>query len=1360
MQSDNSRPADNGHYIVAIGASAGGLEAIHDFFDNMPPVGNLSFVIVQHLSPDYKSLLVELIAKHTHMQVLEAVHDALVLPACVYVIPNDKLLTIRDGRLQLGNKSVEKAPNTAIDTFFKSLAEDQGGKSIAIVLSGTGTDGSRGIAAIHERDGLVIVQDPLTAKFDGMPNSAIATGVGDFILAPELMPDELFTYIAERPERIAKEGKPDESSLPEVLELIKHNCGHDFHNYKTATILRRISKRMGLLGYTHFKEYIAYLRSSPEECTFLGKEFLIGVTKFFRDTAAFEILRKDVLLPLIHARSAGDTLKVWVTACSTGEEAYSIAILVDELLQQQGKELEVKVFASDIDGDAIETASRGIYSSASIIELGDERAAKYFSRDGSGYLVNPRIRKQIVFARHNVLKDPPFIKNDLVTCRNMLIYMNSMLQAKVLATLQFSLNTGGALFLGPSEVPLTSKDGFADINNKWKIFKKISDTNRYKAEIFPSVQEHRAERAAKTMSPKGGEAVTDLGEEFKAVLTEKFGFTAVYIDRNFDIKDAVGDFRRYLSLPDKIVALNILKMVEQELALALNAAVRKCLKEGKEVSLNHVRLRGAEEKSVNLFVRPSTREGLVMIIMGEVANFSPSRSTVEKLHSDSPEHLQAVLELEEELKETRFNLQMAVESVETANEELQSSNEELLSSNEELQSSNEELQSLNEELHTLNTEHQLRIKELLELNEDLDNYFRSTEIAQLFIDGDLRIRKFNPVAVKMINVIEGDIGRPLAHISTNLEYKEIIADLQTVISTQKVIEKEVVMTNGTVNLMRILPYLRMDKKVDGAVITFIDVTNLKELNTIIKTVFNATLAAVMAFKSVRDSKSAIVDFEFTAANESADKLIQMKGGQYAGKSLKEVFPQLLKKGFFEKCTRVTDSGTPMHFEMQLEYKETTGWYDVIITQLLDGVVVSLTSINEKKKAEEKFRNNYQELLKTKESYRSLNLALETKIRERTFELTQSEERFRLISNATSDAIWDRDIVNDGIWWSESFYKWFGYEETEETRSGRFWKALIHPEDLKKAEAAFNTSIQEGSDLHIEYRLRNKGGQYIPVLDRGKVLNDEHGISYRLVGAITDLSFKEIKYQNEVLKASNTELEDLTATLLKTNEELEESNSELYQFASIASHDLKEPVRKIAIFSSLLKNRYGNELSADAHSYIDKILTSTSRMGNLIHDLLSFTKLSVSNSFEKVDLNVILGEVLTDLELLIEDKKAIIEVGDLPQADIIPGHMRQVFQNIISNALKFSKAGEQPQIKIRSVLVGEANFHSAPDEEGRYCKITIEDRGIGFDNDYAEKIFTIFQRLHTREQYDGTGIGLAIARKVITRHHGKIMAEGR
>ncbi|MCW3074762.1 MAG: hypothetical protein JWP69_1831 [Flaviaesturariibacter sp.] len=1109
-------------YIVAIGASAGGLEAIHEFFDNMPSDGNFAFVIIQHLSSDYKSLLVELLAKHTKMNVVEAGHETVLERGSVYVIPNDKLLKIKDGKLQLSTKNFERSPNTAIDTFLKSLASDQGAKAIAVILSGTGTDGTRGIEAIQGAGGMVIVQEPASAKFDGMPNSAISAGYADFILSPEQMPDEIVEYVRETPSRQKLDSRPDEGALPEVMKLIERHCGYDFHNYKSPTLVRRIIRRMNQLGKKKFSEYFDLLRENGEECKLLGKDFLIGVTKFFRDSAAFEIFAKEVLPDVVRGKEEGDVIKVWATACSTGQEAYTIAILINEQLRRVKKTLDLKIFATDLDLEAVEFASKGSYPPASVADMDPDILNRYFEKNGNSYTIIPQVRKQIVFARHNIISDPPFIKNDIVSCRNMLIYMNNILQRKVFSTLSYSLNTGGFLFLGPSETPASISGSLSEISGKWKLYRKVSNEKLYQPhyDTSYSLRNSREIRASKENA-----MAKDLAEDFKAVLTEEFKYAGIYIDSNFDIKEAVGDFRHYLSLPQKIVNLNILKMVDNELGMALNAALRKMAKERKKVTLNHVKLKsGNTERYVNVYVKPPVaKEGLILVVFGEGAEVSLAKTVHEALPVVSGTEASVyIAELEEELKETRNNLQMAVESLETTNEELQSSNEELLSANEELQSSNEELQSLNEELHTLNTEHQLRIKELVELNDDLNNYFRSTEIGQVFVDRDLRIRKFNPAAVRLVNLIENDIGRPIEHISTNLKNENLTDDIRSVVRKETVVEKEVELDNGFVILMRILPYVRQSSEVDGVVITFFDITAIKELNHIIKGVFNTSVSAIMAFRSVRDEDKKLVDFTWSAGNSQADKFLGKSNHEYINKSLQKTYPMLVSNGLLEKYIAVVEEEKPLHIETTFIQSGHQIWYELEAQKMPEGFVLTLTDINEKKAAEEKLRKNYQELMQTKENLKALNTSLEEKVSLRTAELGASEERFRLIAAAASDIVWDWNLANNEIWWSDSFYK-LGYaKRNAESATSAFWMEHIHPDDKEKVVKELHDAINANRIWTGKFRQQKEDGTYATVLGKGSVIADSFGVPYRMVGALTDITTAEQAAQELLQK--NAEME--------------------------------------------------------------------------------------------------------------------------------------------------------------------------------------------------------------------------------------------
>ncbi|MGZ5247134.1 MAG: chemotaxis protein CheB, partial [Flavitalea sp.] len=1319
--------SNNEHFYVAIGASAGGLEAIHDFFDHMPDAANLSFVVVQHLSSDYKSLLVELVSKHTHMKVYEANHNMVVAKGCVYIIPNDKIMTIAEGRIVLAEKGNIKGPNTAIDSFFISLAQDRKQKSIAIILSGTGSDGTRGIEAIKESGGLVIVQEPDTAKFNGMPNSAIASGLADYVLSPENIPGIIFQHIKQKPIEILGKGGANEAHLSEIYKLIFQQTGLDFHYYKTPTIIRRIAKRMGSLNIAELTQYVEYLGNNPEECKNLSKDFLIGVTKFFRDDYVFDAIKKVIIPKVIATKAEGEILKVWIAACSSGEEVYSIAMLLEEYMEKKKLQLDLKIFATDIDTEAISKASKGSYPYTIKNDIPADLLQKYFIQEGKRFVVGPRLRKRIVFARHNIIKDPPFIKNDMVFCRNMLIYMNSILQKKILNTFYFALNDKAFLVLGTSETVASMKSSFDEIDPKAKIYQKNSYSNpQIQANIPSPVDSTRYSKIDLPIKKKEVlQKSTVLIEGFKDVMAEDHGYAAVMIDKNYEIKEATGDFRRFLRLPDKM-NLHLLKMVSPDLSAALNSMIRKSWKENIKVVHKSVREKiGEESRFISATIKPIGEPGieqLTLIVLGECKNemIQYVEPTADHTNHSNQEY---IFDLESELKETRINLQMAIEGLETANEELQSSNEELLSANEELQSSNEELQSLNEELHTLNTEHQLKIRELVELNDDLNNYFKSVEIGQVFLDNNLNIRKFNPAAVNLINLIDSDIGRPISHISNNIRHDGLHKDLKEVMNTGKQVEQEVQLTNGRIMLMKVLPYIRQDRQRDGIVITFVDVSAMKALNNIITGVFNASPNAILAM-NVEDENWKII-----ANNDAAKKLMNDRGEPFFIQD-ERVMKHILK---------VFRQGETIKEEVHLQNSNLKEWYDLMVVKMENIVVLSLTDITDKKESEEKLKKNYNELLSLKNNLKKLNSELEVKVKERTRELTDSEERFRMVAIATNDVIWDWNLMDNSLWLSENYRKKFGYDQAKDSVSRDAWFEKVHPDDRNKVQESIWESINKNEiQWSAEYRFLLGKGTYADILDRGYILQDEYGTPFRMIGSmldITDLndarkiaessrqdkyflaqsmplilwtanpegsvdfindyfasysnldikdalgtgwqrvihhedlarlfvSWKkaiqlesdfdielrmsncEGEYQWHLLrvKARNNKagklmqwvgtgtnihdqkhtatileqkVKDRTMELERINDELESSNIELQQFAFMASHDLKEPLRKIIMFGNMIRDKIHAEHKEGV--YMEKIIASSMRMNALVEDLLSFSRISISALSNKLAL---------------------------------------------------------------------------------------------------------------------------------------------
>ncbi|MGN6177680.1 MAG: chemotaxis protein CheB, partial [Mucilaginibacter sp.] len=1108
-------------YIVAIGASAGGLEAIHEFFDHMPASSSFSFVVIQHLSSDYKSLLVELVSKHTHMKVFEAENNMALHPDCVYIIPNNKLMTVKHGKVRLADKTENKAPNTAVDTFLLSLAEDKKDKAIAIILSGTGSDGTKGIEAVKKNGGMVIVQEPASAKFDGMPNNAITSGNADFILSPARMHEELFKYVDEEPIKLLDNGKIDDSQLDKIFKLVHAQSGNDFHLYKTPTIIRRIGRRLNEVGAKTLDDYVKYIEGNAEEVKILGKDFLIGVTKFFRDKQAFDCLADKVLPDIIAGKANDDLLKIWVCACSTGEEAYSIAVLVNECIEKAGKRLDVKIFATDIDEASIEIASRNQYPLQIAKEVPPAYLKKYFAKEGTHYSLMPVIRKQIVFAKHDVIKSPPFIKNDLVTCRNMLIYMNSLLQTKVLSTFHFSLNQGGYLFLGSSETAGPIKEGLVEINGKWKIYKK-SGYITFSLHNSYHVNNRAGAANGKSAPVKDIPPISTLERDFNDFMVEEAGYVGIYIDKSYIIQEAIGNFRQFLALPEKKIELNLLRMVPRGVSVVLNTAIRKAWKENKVTQLKRIRIKkNDQEVYLNVFIKPPARESgknFTLVVLSEsVVEILSEKEDV--LLSSLPDEQQNeyIFELEAELNETRNNLQMAVEEMETTNEELQSSNEELLSANEELQSSNEELQSLNEELHTLNTEHQVKIRELVELNDDLDNYFRSIDVGLIFLDANLVIRKFNHAAIDTVNLIDADIGRSIEQITNNFKDQNLVNEIRAVILNNKVIEKETILKNNKRVLIRIMPYVRRDKKIDGVIISFVDITLVTELNNIIMGVFNASISAVLAFASIRNREGQIIDFKCIAFNSQALVMLRKNDESLTDSFLLKQLPEIADGNLFNRYVQVAQNGTILQTEITIGKD---AWYQVVAVKMDDGFAVTFTDITDRKQADQKLKKNYNDLISTREMLKQLNNELEDKIRERTQELAQNNERFSLILKASNDTIWDWDLVNNQMWRSDNFTAMFGYHLSDETKDINFWFKKVHPADKERVTQSVYDAINNGKkQWSAEYRFQKADGSYATILDRGSIQHDDFGTPFRMVGSIVDIT-RLIEAEKKVSASEN------------------------------------------------------------------------------------------------------------------------------------------------------------------------------------------------------------------------------------------------
>ena len=886
--------AGSGLRVVGIGASAGGLEALEKLFENMPPDSGLAFVVVQHLSPDYKSLMVELLSKMTLMSVHRIVDGIGLEPDSIYLIPPRKNLKILNDRLYLEEMEPDSVVHLPIDYFFRSLAENKRDKAIGIVLSGTGSDGMRGVRAIKENDGMVMAQDPVTAKFDGMPQSAISTGLVDYILPPEEMPRELIGFV--RYPGLKKVSSPtrssDEDDLSRILDQVKEHSKVDFAFYRPSTIVRRIERRMQVNQLESMQDYLQYLSGSERENNLLYKELLIGVTKFFRDREAYEIVRKNIVPTLLDMKYlSGEEIRIWVAGCSTGEEPYSIAMMFHEEMEDAQKSLPVKIFATDIDRGALEFAGEGVYPESIALDVNPERLQRFFIKSGDNYRIDRQIREMVVFASHNLINDPPFTRMDLVSCRNLLIYLQPVLQRRVLSNFAFSLNSKGFLVLGSSETVGDLVDHFSSIDNKWKIYRHRGGPKPhldYPATLSNRLTSHISGSPGIELNP-GASRQDRIFEQIYNQLIEGYGLRCIVVNEQGVLLYTFGDVSDLLNFRVGAANLQIQNLIRSELSIALGTALHRFRKEAKEIVYSGIPLdQSGESRKVNIRIRPSSvrkDNSRLIFVFIEESNATTAIGTNFTSGTIDSQTQERIVDLERELGYSRENLQSTVEELETSNEELQATNEELLASNEELQSTNEELHSVNEELHTVNTEYQGKIQELIELGNDLDNLLLHTSLGIVFLDENLKIRRFTEACKNYINLRDLDLGRPIGELSHVLAYPDFNDDLKMVLNSKTSIKKTVRLLDGGHSFVRILPYRKGQSHLDGVVVVFVDTSDLVEKEAALRrtedwadAVTELLDAFVISVKLISDGSSRICFASKATAQTlgySMDELINM-----------------------------------------------------------------------------------------------------------------------------------------------------------------------------------------------------------------------------------------------------------------------------------------------------------------------------------------------------------------------------------------------------------------------------------------------------------------------------------------------------
>ena len=830
-------------HIVGIGASAGGLEALEHFFSHMPPKSGLAFVVIQHLSPDFKSLMDEILSRQTTMAI-HRVEDGMELqPDSIYLIPPKKEMSVLGGRLFLSDKEPSRPLEMPIDIFFRALAHEAGERAIGVILSGTGTDGSRGIGAIHEAGGLVLVQSPETAQFDGMPRSAIDTGMTNFMLAPREMPEVILQYLndpndfrrSDRQTLLDGQTVDEESAM--ALALLKRHYGIDFAYYKPTTVGRRLSRRMAMRQISRLSDYLDFLSTNTEELNDLYKDLLIGVTSFFRDPEAFGKMEREIIPAIFDAAGDREDIRAWTAGCATGEEAYSLAILLYEEARRRQHRGKITIFATDVHRESLEFASVGLYDQSRFNGMSSDRMSRFFREEnGQRYRVCPELRSMVVFAPHNVIADPPFTKMDLVSCRNMLIYLLPVAQEKAISLFHFALKVGGVLFMGSSESPGALASEFDVLDSKTKIFRKMRDVKLNLDLRLASASDkfRRVNPTATATAAMDRNLLRDYD-----ILLKKHLPTGLIVGDRREVLHFFGDVSRYLTNMAGRAERDVIDMAGGDLKLALGAALHRAAAENARIVFKHVKVSNRDghelidltvecladdkpgQKHYHVAFTPSTPMPLPLAEQALEASATPFLAT--------DEAWRRIAELEGELQTTRENLQATIEELQTTNEELQATNEEMLAANEELQSTNEELHSVNEELYTVNAEFEKKNKELRELNEDHENLLRSTEVGTLFLDCNLCIRKFNPAITRSFKLMPHDVGRPVDHIAYQFSgQEEMLKDLRDVLTNGTKVEREIHAADNEWLLQRILPF-KSNSGIKGVVLTFTDITRIKAI---------------------------------------------------------------------------------------------------------------------------------------------------------------------------------------------------------------------------------------------------------------------------------------------------------------------------------------------------------------------------------------------------------------------------------------------------------------------------------------------------------------------------------------------------
>jgi len=1330
--------------IVGIGASAGGLDAFKKLLKNIPENSGMAYVLVQHLAPSHESILPKLLSKVTSLPVFEITDDIHLAPNHIYIIPENKLLTTYDGVLKLEPRESSIKKNTTIDLFFSSLSEVHKSFAIGVVLSGTGFDGSQGLKRIKEEGGITYAQTPDSATFDGMPQSAIYAGAVDFVLEPEAIPEHLMRIekVYESNDAHSDEPLVDKNEVDifkSIIRILRLRTGNDFTHYKEATIRRRIARRMLLTKNEEPGAYLNFLRNDKSEQDALFNDVLIPVSYFFRDSTIFELLSETILPLLLKNKKEDESIRIWTAGCSTGEEAYSLAICLHEYISEKAPGTKVQLFASDISENVITKARAAIYNKQDLQNVSEARLLKYFVKSEGHYHISKTIREMCVFAVHNFLKDPPFAKMDLISCRNVLIYLNPFLQKKAMTAFHYALKENGILFLGKSESATAHANLFEQIVKNQKIYARKSVPGRYVPLAFEPAEVVAPEKYTFRKKITSEEIFQTTAHN---ILFNTYTPAAVIIDEHKEIVHFHGDTGPFLVPSPGKPNFNILKMAREGITFELRNALIKIKETREKVYKEDIRLKDLDY-TVDIEIVPLDREDTHMMILfhkkeipKEDISATSARKTGDQLR---------IKQLENEIRQIREDIKRVTEDQEVANEELQSANEELLSNSEELQTLNEELetsaeelQSNNEELISVNDELMDRQDQLMSARLYAESIVETIREPLLILDRNMRIKSGNASFYKFFNTTEADIeGRLIYDIANRqLSIDTFRIQLEKVLPQKtKLVDYEVVLKIGNSYERTLLLNAKQivnDKQSDQLILlAFEDITEhvamkkLKESEERFRIV--ADSAPVLIWLSEPDKKCNF--FNKGWLNFRGKSIDEESGNTW----IEGIHPED-RENFRAVYNKAFEDQKEYHIEYRLQrFDGEYRWMadNGVPRYTPDGIFLG-------------FVGGCMDIHESK----NFSKSLEEKVAVRTEELRQSQAFLESILNAIPGVVYVYDIEEKKtIFINKNIFEATGIKPEQIQQSATdVYKSLIHPEDLELFER-HRERIKNQDEVisQVEYRLKNKKGHWTNIISRDLVFErDAKGTSIQYIAATTDIS--------EIITANER--------LLQNNQQLEYKNKELASFTSIASHDLKEPLRKISIFSKLINERESEGLSDNAKYSLDRIIVSSDRMQQLVDDLLNYSQINANDIvYTKTDLNVILNKVKNDLKETIEEKSAVIEAEKLPTISAIPSQFQQVFDNLLNNAIKYSRTNQSPKIMIKCEKIsGEQISSLGAVLDSEYYKITIEDNGIGFPDAFKEKIFEPFKRLHGKDEFSGTGIGLAICKKIIMSHKGFINAE--